>query len=61
MKIYTTLEDARRLKKENPGCFMRVRWAVDKNSGLVEGIFIKRTPLWIAIQTAMFVNYKGYP
>lgn len=59
MKLYTTIQDARRLKKENPGCFMRVRWVGKKDPGLVEGIFIKRTPLWIAIQTAMFTNYHG--
>lgn len=59
MKLYTTLEEAKRLKRENPGCFMRIRWVGKKDPGLVEGIFIKRTPLWIAIQTAMFTNYHG--
>lgn len=58
MKLYTTIQNARRLKRENPGCFIRARWVGKKNSGLVEGIFIPRTPLWLAIQTAIYATYS---
>lgn len=54
MKLYTTYAEMLRMRQENLGCFMRIRWVGGSpKRGLVEGVFIRRNPLWLQIQLAI--------
>lgn len=53
MNLYTAYADALQIRRENPGCFMRIRWVKGGRGYLVEGIFIRRSPLWLHIQLAI--------